>query len=96
MANQWKGFNSGKWQDEIDVRDFIQTNFTPYEGDDSFLEGISKNTEILWDRSKELLAEELKVRVLDIEMDSVSGVNNFKPGYIVKDHDSSVVCFIFT
>lgn len=90
MANQWKGFNSGKWQDEIDVRDFIQTNFTPYEGDDSFLEGISKNTEILWDRSKELLAEELKVRVLDIEMDSVSGVNNFKPGYIVKDHEDIV------
>ena len=90
MANQWKGFNSGKWQDEIDVRDFIQTNFTPYEGDDSFLEGISENTEILWDRSKELLAEELKVRVLDIEMDSVSGVNNFKPGYIVKDHEDIV------
>ena len=90
MANQWKGFNSGKWQDEIDVRDFIQANYTPYEGDDSFLEGISENTEILWNRSKELLAEELKVRVLDIEMDAVSGVNNFGPGYIVKDHEDIV------
>lgn len=90
MANQWKGFKSGKWQDEINVRDFIQTNFTPYDGDDSFLEGISENTEILWNRSKELLAEELKVRVLDIEMDAVSGVNNFDPGYIVKENEDIV------
>ena len=41
MANYWKGFNAGKWQDEIDVRDFIQTNYTLYDGDDSFLEGIT-------------------------------------------------------
>ncbi|HZJ87453.1 MAG TPA: formate C-acetyltransferase [Erysipelothrix sp.] len=90
MANYWKGFNAGKWQDEIDVRDFIQTNYTLYDGDDSFLEGISENTEILWNRSKELLAEELKVRVLDIEMDAMSGVNNFAPGYIVKENEDIV------
>ena len=90
MEKFWKGFNSGKWQEEIDVRDFIQANYTPYEGDDSFLEGISENTEILWDRSKELLAEELKVQVLDIEMNSVSGVNNFGPGYIVKENEDIV------
>ena len=90
MANQWKGFNSGKWNEEINVRDFIQTNYTPYEGDDSFLEGISENTEILWNKSLELLKEELKVRVLDIEMDAISGVNNFKPGYIVKENEDIV------
>ena len=90
MANQWKGFNSGKWNEEINVRDFIQTNFTAYEGDDSFLEGISENTEILWNKSLELLKEELKVRVLDIEMNAISGVNNFEPGYIVKEHEDIV------
>ncbi|NLW15443.1 MAG: formate C-acetyltransferase [Erysipelothrix sp.] len=90
MTNQWKGFNKGSWQDEINVRDFIQTNFTEYTGDDSFLEGISENTEILWNRSLELLKEELKVRVLDIEMDAISGVNNFKPGYIVEENEDIV------
>src|SRR5690554_2711245 len=90
MAKQWTGFKPGKWQEEINVRDFIQTNYTYYDGDDSFLEGISENTQILWDRCMELLKEEVKVRVLDIEMDAISGVNNFKPGYINKDHEEIV------
>jgi len=90
MAKQWTGFKPGKWQEEINVRDFIQTNYTYYDGDDSFLEGISENTQILWDRCMELLKEEVKVRVLDIEMDAISGINNFKPGYINKDHEEIV------
>ena len=90
MAKQWEGFKPGKWQEEINVRDFIQANYTPYEGDDSFLEGISENTQVLWDRCLELLAEEVKVGVLDIEMDAISGVNNFAPGYIVKEHEEIV------
>lgn len=90
MVKQWTGFKSGKWQEEINVRDFIQANYTYYEGDDSFLEDISENTQILWDRCMDLLKEEVKVRVLDIEMDAISGVNNFKPGYINKDHEEIV------
>lgn len=90
MAKQWEGFKPGKWQEEINVRDFIQANYTPYEGDDSFLEGISENTQVLWDRCLELLAEEVKVGVLDIEMDAISGVNNFAPGYIIKEHEEIV------
>lgn len=87
MTKQWEGFKPGKWQEEVDVRDFIQQNYTPYEGDDSFLADISDNTQRLWDRCLELLAEEVKVRVLDIEMNAISGVNNFEPGYIIKDDE---------
>ena len=90
MAEHWKGFQAGKWQEEINVRDFIQKNYTPYEGDESFLAGISENTEVLWDKCMELLKEEVKVRVLDIEMDAISGINNFKPGYIDKEHEEIV------
>lgn len=90
MTNQWNGFKSGKWQDEINVRDFIQLNVTPYEGDDQFLAGISDNTERLWDKSLELLKEEVKVRVLDIEMDAMSGIDNFEPGYIIKEDEEIV------
>lgn len=90
MAKHWEGFKSGVWQDEINVRDFIQHNYTPYEGDDSFLEGISDNTKLLWDKCLDLLKEEVKVRVLDIEMDAISGINNFAPGYIDKEHEEIV------
>lgn len=87
MIKQWNSFKENKWQDEIDVRDFIQTNVNPYDGDDSFLEGISDNTERLWDVSKGLLKEEIKKGVLDIDTDHISGINNFNPGYIIKDDE---------
>ena len=90
MKKQWEGFKPGNWQNEIDVRSFIQANYTEYDGDDSFLEGISDNTQKLWDRCLELLKEEVKVRVLDIEMDAISGVNNFAPGYIIKEYEDIV------
>ena len=90
MTNKWNGFKDGQWQEEINVRDFIQNNVNPYEGDDSFLEGVTAGTQRLWDRSLELLKEEVKVRVLDIEMDAISGVNNFGPGYIIKEDEEIV------
>ncbi|CAM3707466.1 formate C-acetyltransferase [Erysipelothrix urinaevulpis] len=90
MKKAWEGFKSGQWENEINVRDFIQTNYTPYEGDDSFLAGLSENADILWKRSLELLKEESKVRVLDIEMDAMSGIDNFEPGYIVKENEDIV------
>ena len=90
MTKAWEGFKQGQWENEINVRDFIQTNYTPYNGDDSFLEGISENSDALWTRSLELLKEESKVQVLDIEMNAMSGVDNFDPGYIIKDKEDIV------
>lgn len=90
MKKAWEGFKEGQWQEEINVRDFIQKNYTPYDGDDSFLEGISENSDALWTRSLELLKEESKVRVLDIEMEAISGIDNFEPGYIIKEKEDIV------
>jgi len=90
MHKTWETFNSGLWQSDINVEDFISKNFTVYTGDDSFLSPISDNTKAVWERCEALLAEERRLGVLDIEMDAVSGVNNFKPGYILKDKESIV------
>lgn len=90
MKKAWEGFKPGVWQEEVNVRDFIQKNYTPYEGDDSFLEGISESTQVLWDRCLELLKEELKVQVLDIDTEHVSGIDTFEPGYIDKEHEEIV------
>ena len=90
MEKTWENFKEGYWQKDIDVEDFIRLNFKSYDGDDSFLAPISKNTEKVWARCEELLAEERKLGVLDIEMDSISGVNNFKPGYILRENESIV------
>ena len=90
MHKTWDSFKSGLWQQEINVEDFINQNFSTYEGDDQFLSSISDNTKAVWDKCVELLKQEQKLGVLDIEMDAVSGVNNFKPGYIIKDKESIV------
>ena len=83
----WKGFIENKWQDEINVSDFIQSNITRYDGDDEFLVGPTESTKKLWAKSEELLAQELEKGVLDIDVENVSGVNNFKPGYIIKEEE---------
>ncbi len=90
MTKTWELFNAGAWQTDINVEDFINQNFTYYEGDDAFLAPISENTRAVWERCETLLAEERRLGVLDIEMDAVSGVNNFKPGYILKEKESIV------
>ncbi|QIK68984.1 formate C-acetyltransferase [Erysipelothrix sp. HDW6C] len=90
MTNAWNGFKKGQWQDKIDVRDFIQLNVTPYEGDDKFLAPLADSTDRLWKRCLELLKEEVKVRVLDIEMNEMSGIDNFAPGYIIKEDEEIV------
>jgi len=87
MKPQWEGFNSGNWRHVIDVRNFIQKNVTPYSGDESFLEGPTERTERVWGRCKELLDEELKNGILDVETDVVSGIDNFAPGYIDKENE---------
>lgn len=80
-------FRSGQWQNSIDVEDFIQHNITPYEGDESFLAPISPKTQRLWSKCESLLAQEVKVGVLDIDLEHVSGVNHFKPGYIQQEDE---------
>ena len=90
MEKAWENFIEGYWQKDVDVEDFIRLNFKSYDGDDSFLAPISKNTAKVWERCEELLTEERRLGVLDIEMDSISGINNFKPGYILREHESIV------
>ena len=72
---------------EINVRDFIMKNITRYDGDESFLAPISKKTKKVWSKCEELLKEELKKKVLDIDTTRVSGINNFPPGYIDSENE---------
>ena len=88
MLNEWNGFNDGVWTKKINVRNFIQKNYTLYEGDDSFLADVSQKTKKVWNKCEELLAEELKKGgVLDVETDIISGITNFAPGYIDKENE---------
>ncbi|MCR6515554.1 MAG: formate C-acetyltransferase [Clostridium sp.] len=83
MQNAWENFKSGLWNKEINVRDFIQTNYKPYEGDDKFLASATPNTTKLWDEVSELLKKEnANGGVLDVDTDTISGINAYKPGYI--------------
>lgn len=86
-SDAWKNFNLGAWTETTDVRDFIQRNYTPYEGDESFLSAPSERTEKLWGEVKELMKEELKCQgsVLDADEKTVSSIISHKAGYINKD-----------
>lgn len=83
----WQGFQTGKWTKEIDVRNFIQKNHTLYEGDDTFLEGVTDRTQKVWDKCHELILEEMKKGILDVETNIVSGIDNFAPGYIDQENE---------
>ena len=83
----WKDFKEGKWMNEINVSDFIKSNYTKYDGDETFLKGTTKKTDSVWGKCSELLKEELKKHVLDIDVDHMSGINAFEPGYINEDDD---------
>ena len=87
MRNEWKDFKGGDWCQKIDVRDFIQKNYTAYDGDDSFLEKITNRTKKVWDRCSVLLKEEVKKHVLDIDTEHMSGIDSFEAGYIDKDNE---------
>ncbi len=80
---EWNGFKKGNWSKVIDVRDFIQKNYTPYEGDSSFLEGPTESTKKLWNEVLKLYEQEKeKGGVLDVDTDTRSDIDAFKPGYI--------------
>ena len=91
MEQEWNSFVGGVWQKEINVRDFIQKNYTPYEGDDSFLAGPTQATKDLWDQVMELSAEECaKGGVLDMDTKIISGITSHGPGYLNKDKEKIV------
>ena len=83
----WRNFKLDKWNTSINVENFIQSNYTNYDGDDSFLETISDKTQNVWNKCTELLKEELEKKVLDIDTTHISGINNFDAGYIDKDNE---------
>ena len=90
----WEGFKPGHWNDDINVRDFIQKNYTPYDGDESFLEGPTERTNKLWGKLQELQKEErAKGGVLDMETDVVSDIDAYGPAYLddsMKDDEQVV------
>ena len=88
---QWNGFNAGAWTEEVNVRDFIQKNYTPYEGDDSFLADATKTTLKLWDEVLDLYKKEREAGgVLDISEDIASTISSHEAGYIDKDLEQIV------
>ncbi|MBR3163073.1 MAG: formate C-acetyltransferase [Clostridia bacterium] len=90
--DEWKDFKPGKWQDQIDVRNFIQKNYTPYEGNSSFLVGPTEKTKKLWNEVVKLYEKEHNSfgGVLDIDTKTISGIDNYKPGYIDKELEEIV------
>ncbi len=84
----WRNFKSGSWQEKVDVKGFIRKNYTPYEGDDSFLMGSTERTDRLYAKVQKLLNEEMeKGGVLDVDLNTVSGLLAYAPGYIDKDDE---------
>ncbi|WP_461175856.1 formate C-acetyltransferase [Trueperella pyogenes] len=90
-TTQWQGFKEGVWQSTIDVRDFIQQNYTPYEGDKEFLSGPTEKTLGLWEElDKNFLSVEREKRVYDVDTDTPADIDAFAPGYI-SDNDDVIV-----
>lgn len=83
----WRKFVEGNWTTTIDVRDFVQKNYTQYNGDDSFLESTTEKTKKVWGTCEKLLKEELEKHVLDIDTVHMSGINSFDKGYICEEDD---------
>ena len=91
MTNAWRNFKGGAWEKEINVRDFIQKNYTPYDGDDSFLEGPTKDTTDLWEQVLELSKAEREAGgVLDMDTKIISTITSHGPAYIDKDTEKIV------
>lgn len=90
MAKAWEGFTPGAWSEEINVRDFIQKNYTPYEGDEGFLSGPTENTASIMEKVNELIQNEVKNKTISVDLERFSGIDNFDPGYIDKDKEAIV------
>ena len=83
----WDKFKGSKWKETVDVSDFIINNYTEYKGDESFLVRSTSKTNKVWNKCKELISEELKKGVLDVDTVNMSGIDVFEPGYIDKDNE---------
>jgi len=90
MFVQWKGFVSGVWEKEIDVRDFIQKNYTPYEGNESFLASPSDRTEELWHQVKELMRQEREKGILDVDTQVPASITSHAAGYVNQELEKIV------
>ena len=91
MKNEWSSFVPGIWQKEINVRDFIQKNYTPYDGDESFLAGPTADTLALWDQVMDLTRQEReKGGVLDMDTRIISTITSHGPGYLDKSKEKIV------
>lgn len=89
--NAWQGFKTGRWTKEINVREFIQLNYSPYEGNDSFLAGATGNTKKLWDEAMVLFKKERENGgTLDVDTKTVSGIAAYAPGYLDKELETIV------
>ena len=87
MGEAWRGFKSGNWSNEIDVRDFIQQNYEPYDGDESFLADATDDTASLWHEVNGLIQEEVRNKSVRVDLERFSGIDNFLPGYINQDKE---------
>ena len=87
MFKQWDGFKISTWADEIDVRNFIQKNYTLYEGDDSFLTAPTKRTKDIWEKANSLIIKDIKEGVSGVETSKFSSIDNFTPCYLDKENE---------
>ncbi|QHA85858.1 formate C-acetyltransferase [Serratia rhizosphaerae] len=91
LAQAWEGFSNGDWQNEVNVRDFIQKNYTPYEGDESFLAGATQATTTLWDKVMEGIKLENRTHApVDFDTDVASTITSHDAGYISKELETIV------
>lgn len=91
MKKEWEGFKAGAWTEEVDVRDFIQKNYTPYDGDESFLAGPTQNTKDLWNQVLDLQKKEREAGgVLDMDTKVVQTITSHEAGYLDKDKETIV------
>nr|WP_312983463.1 formate C-acetyltransferase [Clostridioides sp.] len=87
----WQGFTQGRWNKEVDVREFIQLNYTPYKGDDSFLAGVTDNTKKLWNEVTALFKKERDNNgTLDVDTETISAIDAYEPGYIHQEFEKIV------
>lgn len=87
QASEWSGFASGRWQTVVDVRDFIQRNVTPYDGDETFLAKPSERTQAVWAKLQPYFKEEIRKGVLDVDAKTPSSMTSHGPGYIDRDNE---------
>ncbi len=88
--DSWEKFNEGLWENNINVREFIRDNYTPYYGDHTFLKDPTKKTKDLWEQCETLIEEEIKKGILGVDLDNISAINAFNAGYIDKENETIV------